>query len=79
MFSALSLLTWWLLLRALRLRRRPATGSGTAWWRRAMLLTHPFAPLVLVVQAAFVGVVFWRGARPPDGACVVQRLRARGA
>ena len=32
MFSALSLLSWWLLMRALRLRRDPATGSRTASW-----------------------------------------------
>jgi Dolichyl-phosphate-mannose-protein mannosyltransferase len=70
MFSALAILSWWLLLRALRLR-------GWAPWlwygacAGAMTLTHPFAPLVLVIQAVVVGVMFWRERKTPDGPALV--------
>ncbi len=59
MFSALHLLTWWLLLRALRtrtLRSWLVYGALAA----AMILTHPFAPLVLLVQAGVVLVAVLR-------------------
>ena len=62
MFSALHLFTWWLLLRGLRartLRSWLVYGAVAA----AMILTHPFAPLVLLVQA---------------GVVLVAALRARG-
>lgn len=62
MFSALHLLSWWLLLRAVRLRRTAAWlayGAAAA----AMQLTHPFAPLVLLLQAALVAAVAWRDRR----------------
>lgn len=59
MFSALSLLSWWLLLRALRVRGRlPWLWYGVV--AAAMQLTHPFTPLVLITQALVVGVVWWR-------------------
>jgi 4-amino-4-deoxy-L-arabinose transferase-like glycosyltransferase len=70
MFSALAILSWWLLLRALRLR-------GWAPWlwygavAGAMTLTHPFAPLVLLVQAAVVGVIFWRERKTPEGPALI--------
>ncbi|MGZ6995017.1 MAG: glycosyltransferase family 39 protein [Acidimicrobiia bacterium] len=70
MFSALSLMAWWLLLRALRLRRR-GDWLGYGVVAGAMLLTHPFAPLVLVAQAAFVGVVFWRERKTAEGPALV--------
>ena len=59
MFSALVLLSWWLLLRALRTR----TTWSWVWYgvsAAAMQLTHPFAPLVLLVEAGVVAVVAWR-------------------
>ena len=59
MFSALHLFTWWLLLRALRTRARRGWlvyGAVAA----AMILTHPFAPLVLLVQAGVVLVAVLR-------------------
>jgi 4-amino-4-deoxy-L-arabinose transferase-like glycosyltransferase len=64
MFSALVLLSWWLLLRALRLR----TTWSWVWYgvtAAAMQLTHPFAPLVLVIEAGVVAVLAWR-ARKTD-------------
>jgi uncharacterized membrane protein len=72
MFSALALLTWWLLLCALRLRRT----SAWVWYgvvAAAMQLTHPFAPLVLLLEAAVVGFVAWRERREERG-----RVLARG-
>lgn len=59
MFSALQLFTWWLLLRALRrqtLRGWLVYGAVAA----AMVLTHPFAPLVLLAQAGVVLVAVLR-------------------
>ncbi len=59
MFSAFALLSWWLVLRALRLRRT----SAWAWYgaaAAAMQLTHPFAPLVLLLQASLVAAMWWR-------------------
>lgn len=59
MFSAFALLSWWLVLRALRLR----TTSAWLWYgamAAAMQLTHPFAPLVLLTQALLVTVMWWR-------------------
>lgn len=70
-FSALHLLTWWLVLRALRLRTRGAwiayglTGA-------ALLLTHPFAPLVLVIQAGVVAAALVRTPTPPERAVLVR-------
>jgi 4-amino-4-deoxy-L-arabinose transferase-like glycosyltransferase len=64
MFSTLVLLSWWLLLRALRLR----TTWSWVWYgvtAAAMQLTHPFAPLVLGIEAGVVAVVAWR-ARKTD-------------
>lgn len=64
MFSTLVLVSWWLLLRALRRR----TTWSWVWYgvtAAAMQLTHPFAPLVLVVEAGVVAVVAWR-ARETD-------------
>ena len=59
-FSALHLVLWWLLVRALDRR----TDSDFVWWGLALgalLLAHPFAPLVVLVQV----VVVWRVARRP--------------
>jgi 4-amino-4-deoxy-L-arabinose transferase-like glycosyltransferase len=64
MFSTLVLLSWWLLLRALRLR----TTWSWVWYgvtAAAMQLTHPFAPLVLGIEAGVVAVIAWR-ARKTD-------------
>ena len=77
MFSALSLLSWWLLMRALRLRRVShwiAYGVMAA----AMQLTHPFAPLVLLVQAGVFLFVALRARRTGTAATAVARLRDRG-
>jgi hypothetical protein len=66
MFSALHLFTWWLLLRALRtrtLRSWLVYGAVAA----AMMLTHPFAPLVLLVQAGLVLVAVLRAGAPGRG------------
>ena len=60
MFSALALLSWWLLLRGFRLGSR----GGWVWYgvvAALMQLTHPFAPLVLLLQALVVCVMLWRG------------------
>jgi hypothetical protein len=72
MFSALNLLSWWLLLRAYRLRRRRdwlTYGAMAA----AMQLTHPFAPAVLIAQALLVGYFVWRARGTPDA-----RILGRG-
>ena len=61
-FSALHLVSWWLLVRALDQRK----DSDFVWWGLAvgaLLLAHPFAPLVVVVQI----VVVWRVAGRPAG------------
>ncbi len=52
-FSALALLTWWLWLRAVRTRTR---GAWVLYGLVAslLLLAHPFAPLVLVIQGIAV-------------------------
>lgn len=74
-FSALHLLTWWLVVRALQLRTRAAF----AWWGAAvalMILSHPFAPLVVLLQVAVVGWVArreHRGGRPDTARALVQR------
>ncbi len=62
MFSALSLLSWWLLARAFRVRGRWAWVAYGAM-AAAMQLTHPFAPLVLIVQALVVAFVAVRARR----------------
>lgn len=52
-FSALHLLTWWLVVRSLQERTRAAF----LWWGAAvglLILSHPFAPLVVLVQLATV-------------------------
>ena len=57
MFSAFALLSWWLVLRALRLR---TTVPPWVWYgvvAAAMQLTHPFAPLVLALEASLVAVI----------------------
>jgi 4-amino-4-deoxy-L-arabinose transferase-like glycosyltransferase len=62
MFSTLVLLSWWLLLRALRRR----TTWSWVWYgvtAAAMQLTHPFAPLVLGIEAGVVAVLAWRARR----------------
>jgi 4-amino-4-deoxy-L-arabinose transferase-like glycosyltransferase len=71
MFSALALLSWWLLLRALR---RPSLGRFLAYGAlaAALQLTHPFAPLMLVLQAVLVVVVVVR-ARPRPRATDIKR------
>lgn len=61
-FSALHLVSWWLLVRALDRRE----DSDFVWWGiavGALLLAHPFAPLVVLVQF----IVVWRVARRPVG------------
>jgi mannosyltransferase len=70
-FSALHLLTWWLVLRALRLRTR---GAWVAYGLTgaALLLTHPFAPLVLVIQAGVVAIALVRTPTPPERAVLVR-------
>ena len=71
MFSAFALLSWWLLLRALRVRSRggwAAYGVSIA----ALVLTHPFAPLVIVTQAGWVAVRAWRGRSKYEAALSVE-------
>lgn len=62
-FSALALLTWWLWLRAARIRTR---GAWVAYGIVAalLLLAHPFAPLVLVIQGVAVIVLALRSSEP---------------
>ncbi len=70
-FSALHLVTWWLVLRALRRRTRGAwVAYGVAG--AALLLTHPFAPLVLLIQAGVVLVALVRTPTPPERATLVR-------
>src|SRR4249919_1830873 len=58
-FSALALLTWWLWLRAVRTRTRgPWVGYGLV--AALLLVSHPFAPLVLVIQGLAVLVLALR-------------------
>jgi uncharacterized membrane protein len=65
MFSALNLLSWWLLLRAYRLRRtRDWLTYGAV--AAAMQLTHPFAPAVLLTQALLLGFLARRARGTPD-------------
>ncbi len=55
-FSALALLTWWLVLRAIDRR----TTGAFLWWGvgvGALVLAHPFAPLVVVAQLVTIVVV----------------------
>ncbi len=66
-FSALHLISWWLVVRALQSRQRRAF----LWWGGAlgvMVLAHPFAPLVMVMQIAVIGWTIRRGRRVPVGA-----------
>ena len=79
MFSALHLFSWWLLFRALRtqtLRSWLVYGAVVA----AMILTHPFAPLVLLGQAGVVVVTVLcaRGRGFDDVRSIVSRY-AKGA
>lgn|GEM_PF-6276752 len=72
-FSALHLVSWWLLVRALDRRGN----DDFVWWglaAGALLLTHPFAPLVVVVQAV---VVWWVARREvaPESSEVRASLR----
>ncbi|MGZ6911638.1 MAG: glycosyltransferase family 39 protein [Acidimicrobiia bacterium] len=55
-FSALHLVSWWLLVRALQRRQ---VGDFVAWGASLalLLLAHPFAPLVVLVQVA--GALWW--------------------
>ena len=79
MFSALHLFTWWLLLRAVRtrtLRSWLVYGAVAA----AMILTHPFAPIVLLVQAGAVLVAVLRArARRREVARALVAGYAKGA
>jgi 4-amino-4-deoxy-L-arabinose transferase-like glycosyltransferase len=71
MFSALNLLSWWLLLRAYRLRRTRdwlAYGAAAA----AMQLTHPFAPASLLAQALLIGFLIWRARGSADTRVVLR-------
>ncbi len=62
-FSALALLTWWLWLRAVRTRTR---GAWIVYGIVAalLLLSHPFAPLVLVIQGIAVLALALRSPEP---------------
>ncbi len=65
LFSTLALVSWWLLLRAVRRRDRAAW----VWYgivAAAMQLTHPFSPLVLLLEALVVGWFVWRERGTPD-------------
>ncbi len=65
-FSALHVVTWWLVVRALQLRTRAAF----VWWGVAvgvLLLAHPFAPVVVVAQLGVALAVLRRGRRGPQG------------
>jgi Dolichyl-phosphate-mannose-protein mannosyltransferase len=62
MFSALHLLAWWLLLRALR-RRRIADWVALGVCNGALLLTHQYAPIVIAVQLCVLAVVVLREGR----------------
>jgi hypothetical protein len=65
MFSTLALVSWWLLLRALRRRDRAAW----IWYgvvAAAMQLTHPFSPLVLALEALVVAWFLWRERGTPE-------------
>lgn len=72
MFSALNLLTWWLLLRAHR-RHRTRDWLTYGAVAAAMQLTHPFAPAVLIAQALLIGFLIWRQRGTP-----VVRAELRG-
>ncbi len=55
-FSALHLVSWWLLVRAYQLRTR----ASFLWWgvgMAALILAHPFSPLVVIVQLSVIGVL----------------------
>ena len=61
-FSALHLVSWWLLVRAYQLRTR----ASFLWWgvgTAALILAHPFSPLVVVVQLSVIGVLARRAHR----------------
>jgi 4-amino-4-deoxy-L-arabinose transferase-like glycosyltransferase len=65
-FSALHVVTFWLLVRALQVRERRAY----VWWGvavGAMLLAHPFAPVVVVAQLGVAFVVVRRNRRRAGG------------
>lgn len=75
-FSALHLVTWWLVVRALQLRTRAAF----AWWGAACalaLLAHPFAVLVVIAQTVVVAATVVRARRSGHG--VEGRAVARDA
>jgi len=63
MFSAVHLLSWWLLLRALR-RRRTRDWLVLGACNGALLLTHQYAPVVIVVDLVVLAVVAVRERRP---------------
>lgn len=61
-FSALHLVSWWLLVRAFQLRTR----ASFLWWgvgTAALILAHPFSPLVVIVQLSVIGVLARRAHR----------------
>ena len=75
-FSALHLLTWWLVVRALQLRTRAAF----AWWGGACavaLLAHPFASFVVMAQVVVVAATVVRARR--SGRVAQGRAVARDA
>ncbi len=81
-FSALALLSWWLVLRAVERR----TTGAFLWWGLgvgALVLAHPFAPLVVVAELVAIAVLGRRGAeeerRPTVWRKVVGGLLLAGA
>ena len=78
-FSALHLVSWWLLLRALQTRSRPAF----IWWGVAvafLILAHPFAPLVVLVQLGLIAGIARHEHRTgdPGGARALAQSSVRG-
>jgi 4-amino-4-deoxy-L-arabinose transferase-like glycosyltransferase len=59
MFSTLQLLSWWMLLRAVRGEKRAWAWYGVL--AGLMLLTHPFAGFVIGVQVLVGAAVVWWG------------------
>jgi 4-amino-4-deoxy-L-arabinose transferase-like glycosyltransferase len=73
MFSALHLLSWWLLLRALQ-RRRTRDWVALGACNGALLLTHQYAPLVIAMQLFVLAVIVLRewGSRPRSARSVIR-------
>ena len=73
-FSALQLVTWWLVIRAIDRR----TTGAFVWWGLALgalVLAHPFAPLVVLAQLSRIAALL----RPARAAPGRARRRSAGA